>query len=129
MRPVRVAGVKPISNVLFNYGHTTIPRHLRDIVITEYGMADLRSKNDNQIAKALICIADSRFQAGLLAAAKKVGKIESEWRIPAPSLRNTPDALAESLRPYRVQGVLPLFPLGSDFYELNKAVLPHDRQS
>src|SRR3546814_4200972 len=48
MRAVREAGGKAISNVLFNYGHTTIPRHLRDIVITEYGMADLRSKNDNQ---------------------------------------------------------------------------------
>src|SRR3546814_6718622 len=71
-----------------------------------------------------VCSSDLRFQAGLLAAAKKVGKIESEWRIPAHSLRNTPDALAESLRPYRVQGVLPLFPLGSDFDELEQALLP-----
>src|SRR3546814_16908039 len=69
MRAVRDAGGKPISDVLFNYGHTTLPRHPRDIVITEYGMADLRSKNDNQIAKAITCISESRFPAGLPAAA------------------------------------------------------------
>ena len=33
------------SNILWNYGHTTIPRHLRDIVVTEYGIADLRGKS------------------------------------------------------------------------------------
>lgn len=124
MRAVRDAGGKPVSNVLFNYGHTTIPRHLRDIVITEYGMADLRSKSDNEIAKALICIADSRFQNSLLAAAKKVGKIEADWQIPAHSLRNTPDALAATLQPYRAQGALPLFPLGCDFDALEQALLP-----
>lgn len=124
MRAIRDAGGKPISNVLFNYGHTTIPRHLRDIVITEYGMADLRSKSDNEIAKALICIADSRFQSGLLAAAKNVGKIEADWQIPAHSSRNTPDVLAARLQPYRMQGVLPLFPLGSDFDALEQALLP-----
>ncbi|PAL06796.1 hypothetical protein B8W90_11655, partial [Staphylococcus hominis] len=31
------------SNVRWNYGHTTIPRHLRDIYINEYGIADLRN--------------------------------------------------------------------------------------
>ena len=32
------------SNVVWNYGHITIPRHLRDIVVTEYGVADLRDR-------------------------------------------------------------------------------------
>ena len=35
-------GSRVESNIRFNYGHTTIPRHLRDIYITEYGIADLR---------------------------------------------------------------------------------------
>jgi hypothetical protein len=30
------------SNIVWSYGHTTSPRHLRDIVVTEYGVADLR---------------------------------------------------------------------------------------
>ena len=25
------------SSIVWNYGHVTIPRHLRDIVVTEYG--------------------------------------------------------------------------------------------
>ena len=39
---------EPTSNVVSNYGHITIPRHLRDIVITEYGIAELRSKTDSR---------------------------------------------------------------------------------
>ena len=27
------------SSIVWNYGHITIPRHLRDVVITEYGVA------------------------------------------------------------------------------------------
>ncbi|NGY06483.1 acetyl-CoA hydrolase/transferase C-terminal domain-containing protein [Solimonas terrae] len=124
LRAVRDAGGQAVSNVLFNYGHTTIPRHLRDIVITEYGMADLRSRSDSEIAKALICIADSRFQDDLLARAKTVGKIEANWQIPSRWKHNTPQALADKLRPYRQRGLLPLFPLGSDFDALEQALLP-----
>ena len=32
------------SNIVTSYGHCTIPRHLRDIAITEYGIADLRGR-------------------------------------------------------------------------------------
>ena len=35
-------------NILWNYGHT-IPRHLRDIYVTEYGIADLRGKSDEAV--------------------------------------------------------------------------------
>ncbi|HEY8226283.1 MAG TPA: acetyl-CoA hydrolase/transferase C-terminal domain-containing protein, partial [Pyrinomonadaceae bacterium] len=34
------------SNIRWSYGHVTIPRHLRDIVVTEYGVADLRGRED-----------------------------------------------------------------------------------
>src|SRR6185369_7765341 len=44
LRSTRSASGKTSSNIRWNYGHTTIPRHLRDIVITEYGVADLRGK-------------------------------------------------------------------------------------
>jgi len=37
------------SNIRWNYGHVTIPRHLRDIVITEYGIADLRGPTDEEV--------------------------------------------------------------------------------
>lgn len=104
---------EPSSNVVFNYGHITIPRHLRDIVITEYGIADLRSKTDNEVAKALLNIADSRFQPALLAQVKKSGKVEANYEIPAAFRNNTPAALTAKLE--GCKSLLPAFPFGSDF--------------
>ena len=37
LRATREAKGRTSSNIRWNYGHTTIPRHLRDIVVTEYG--------------------------------------------------------------------------------------------
>ena len=43
-----IEGAKPLhdgvarSNVLWNYGHTTVPRHYRDIFVSEYGIAATR---------------------------------------------------------------------------------------
>ena len=111
----RKGGGGATSNVVFNYGHCTIPRHLRDIVITEYGIADLRSKCDADIAKALINIADSRFQEGLLAETKAAGKIEDGYQIPAAFRNNTPASLETRLAPLRRLGLFPTFPLGTDF--------------
>jgi len=63
------------SNVRWSYGHTTVPRHLRDIVVSEYGIADLRGKSDEEVIAAMLAIADSRFQDALLRQAKAAGKI------------------------------------------------------
>jgi len=104
----------PSSNIVFHYGHCTIPRHLRDIVITEYGIADLRSKTDSEVAKALIHIADSRFQPGLLAEAKKSGKVEPSYEIPDNFRHNTPSRLESQLQPLRAQGWFGAFPFGTD---------------
>jgi acyl-CoA hydrolase len=101
------------SNIVFNYGHTTIPRHLRDLVVTEYGVADLRSKNDRDIIAALLNVADSRFQDGLLARAVAAGKIERGYRIPDAHRDNTPQRLQRQLAPQAA--LFPAFPLGSDF--------------
>ncbi|MBP8054008.1 MAG: acetyl-CoA hydrolase, partial [Burkholderiaceae bacterium] len=46
------AGLK--SSIVWNYGHVTIPRHLRDIIVTEYGVADLRGQPDAEVIKRLI---------------------------------------------------------------------------
>src|SRR5262249_57579089 len=74
------------SNIRWHYGHTTIPRHLRDVVVTEYGIADLRGKTDRDVIVAMLAIADSRFQKELLAQAKRAEKIEPDFALPpAPS--------------------------------------------
>ena len=44
LKSVREAGGKTISNIRWSYGHETIPRHLRDIVVSEYGVADLEER-------------------------------------------------------------------------------------
>lgn len=63
------------SNIVFSYGHCSIPKHMRDIVVTEYGIADIRSKPEKQVIAEMINIADSRFQKQLVAQAKKAGKL------------------------------------------------------
>lgn len=104
----------PVSNIVFSYGHTTIPRHLRDIVITEYGVADLRAQPDQEVVKRLIRIADARFQPELVAAAQAHGKLPRDWQLPEAWTHNTPQALDEKLHPWTVAGLLPGFPFGTD---------------
>lgn len=103
------------SNIVYNYGHTTIPRHLRDIVVSEYGIADLRGKTDAEVAAALIEISDSRFQPELVRQAKAAGKLPRDYQVPEQARDNTPDALWQRLRPLQDRNFLPQFPLGTDF--------------
>lgn len=115
IRSTRTAAGKTNSNIVFSYGHCTIPRHLRDIVITEYGIADLRGKSDEQVYLALIRIADSRFQEGLLKQAQEAGKVDSNFTLPAEWKRNTPDTVAQSLRSLQQKELFPAFPFGCEF--------------
>jgi len=102
------------SNIVWSYGHETIPRHLRDIVVTEYGIADLRGRTDEEIIIALLNVADSRFQAELLAQAKAAGKIRADYRIPEACRDNTPERLTRALAQHRRQGFFSEYPFGTD---------------
>ena len=112
---VRGAGKSAASNIVFNYGHTTIPRHLRDFVITEYGIADLRGKTDREIIQQLLNITDSRFQEDLLEKAKKARKIHADYVIPDQFKNNTPERLEEDIAPFKEKGFFEPFPFGTDF--------------
>ena len=114
LRATRTHAGRTTSNLVWNYGHTTIPRQLRDVVVTEYGSALLRGRTDRDCVAALIEIADARFQDGLLAEAQRAGKIERGYRVPDAARGNTPAALAEALRPLRAQGCFSEFPFGTD---------------
>ncbi len=103
------------SNLVTEYGHCTIPRHLRDVLITEYGIADLRAQTDSEVAKRVLNVADSRFQDALLAKLEAAGRIEAGYRIPEAFRSNTPEALAARLHEAGKAGLLPAFPFGSDF--------------
>jgi acyl-CoA hydrolase len=102
------------STLVWNYGHTTIPRHLRDVVITEYGVADLRAQPDGEVIKRLIAIADSRFQDELAAQAKAAGKLDAAYQVPPQHRQNLPEVLHARLQPWRQSGLLPDFPFGTD---------------
>jgi len=124
LRATREAAGQIYSNIVFNYGHVTIPRHLRDIVITEYGVADLRGRTDAEIAAALISIADAKFQEPLAAKAKAAGKLPRDWRVPPQATENTPERLAARLAPISAKGLLPMFPLGTDFDADEQRLIP-----
>jgi hypothetical protein len=124
LRASRTARGRAQSNIRWRYGHTTIPRHLRDIVVTEYGVADVRGKPDREVIARLLAIADSRFQDELLREAKEAGKIERTYELPAAARDNTPDALAQALVPAADAGLLPTFPFGTDFTATEQRLLP-----
>ena len=124
LRATRETDGRIESNIVFNYGHITIPRHLRDIVITEYGIADLRSRTDSEVAAALIGIADARCQQGLVEKAQAAGKLPRDWRIPEEACGNTPERLARRLAPLATGGLLTEFPLGTDFEAAERRLIP-----
>jgi acyl-CoA hydrolase len=119
----RGVGRKLHSNVRWSYGHVTIPRHLRDIVVSEYGIADLRGKSDEQVVTAMLDITDSRFQDELLRQAKAAGKIAKSFEIAPAKRNNYPEQIATALSPVRERGLLPPFPFGTDFTRLEQRLI------
>jgi len=124
LRSQRVVKGKSQSNIRWRYGHITIPRHLRDIIVTEYGIADIRGKSDREVIAAMLSVTDSRFQGELLRQAKDAGKIERSYELPKAARDNTPEALARALSPARDAGMLAPFPFGTDFTEVEQRLLP-----
>jgi hypothetical protein len=120
----RQAGRRVQSNIRFSYGHQTIPRHLRDIVVTEYGIADLRGKSDADVIAAMLQVTDSRFQDELARMAKDAGKLPKHFELPAADRENVPERIAAALKPAREAGLLPSFPFGSDFTDVEQRLIP-----
>jgi hypothetical protein len=114
IRSTRGHGRDLKSNIVPFYGYTTIPKHLRDVVVTEYGVADLRGISDAGIIKRLINIADSRFQDELLEFAKAHGKLPQDYSIPREARNNTPAKLQDILGPHCNSGLLPDYPFGTE---------------
>jgi acyl-CoA hydrolase len=124
LESTRQARGKAQSNIRWAYGHETIPRHLRDVFITEYGVADVRGKSDADVIAAMLGIADSRFQDELARAAKDAGKLAKGYEIPREARDNTPERIALALKPAREAGLLPTFPFGSDFTDVEQRLIP-----
>jgi hypothetical protein len=112
------------SNIRWAYGHETIPRHLRDIAVTEYGVADLRGQSDADVIAAMLAVSDSRFQSELMRQAKDAGKLPKNFEIPAAHRENLPERISAALKPARDAGLLPTFPFGTDFTEVEQRLIP-----
>lgn len=114
LRSTRGSGWSAESNLVYSYGHATIPRHLRDLVITEYGIADLRGKTDEEVVQELVSIADARFQPWLLFCAKRHGKLAPDWQVPEAHRANTKERFREPLAQLRQRGLFPRYPFGTE---------------
>ncbi|WP_214000979.1 acetyl-CoA hydrolase/transferase C-terminal domain-containing protein [Arsukibacterium sp.] len=123
LRSTRQHAGKTTSTIVWEYPHCTIPRHLRDIVVTEYGIADLRGATDEECIKALICISDSRFQPMLTSKAVAAGKLAASWTIPAAAATNTPASLALRLAALHAAGNIVSYPFGSDFTPVEQQLI------
>jgi acyl-CoA hydrolase len=124
LEATRQAGAQTLSNIRWNYGHTTIPRHLRDVFVTEYGVADVRGKSDAETIAAMLAVTDSRFQAELAKIAKDEGKLPKAFEIAPAHRENFPERIGQALKPARDAGLLPSFPFGSDFTEAEQRLIP-----
>jgi len=124
LEATRTAGAGTQSNIRWTYGHETIPRHLRDVIVTEYGAADLRGKSDAEVIAAMLKVTDSRFQDGLMRQAKDAGKLPKHFEIPRAYRNNRPERIADALKPAREAALLPTFPFGSDFTEVEQRLIP-----
>ncbi|MDY7562727.1 acetyl-CoA hydrolase/transferase C-terminal domain-containing protein [Pseudomonas sp. 10B1] len=121
LRSWRESGGDVSSSIVWTYGHATIPRHLRDIVVTEYGIADLRGKTDVKVIEALLNISDSRFQTKLIEQAQKVGKLPADFQLDPRFTENTPERL-QALQA-RYEQLFTEYPLGCDFNTEEKDLL------
>lgn len=117
----REAKGETLSRIVSTCGRATLPRHLRDVIVTEYGLADLRNRSDDECVAAMLVLADSRFAGGLGDEAARAGKIA--LGAGSPNKENTPDRIEEALAPARRAGWCMDFPFGTDFTETERRLI------
>lgn len=111
-RARRESNGKASSNIRWNYGHNTVPRHHRDVFVTEYGIAATRGCSDRDTIDRLLHIADAEFQAELAESARSARKIESTYALDDVAANNRPDIIRSVFDRHREH--FPPYPLGTD---------------
>lgn len=122
LRSTRTSDGVVRSNITWRGGEVTVPRHLRDIVVTEYGVADLRGASDREVAIALAGLCDARFQDAFLDEARAAGKVEADFVLPERARANTPDRLEAVLAGAGGSVRLPVYPYGSALTETEQVL-------
>lgn len=113
------------SNIRWSLANLTIPRHLRDIYVTEYGIADLRFQSDSECIKRMLSITAGSAIDELHQEAVAANKLSSSWSDQEAQLaryknQNRAETLANSLSRFKTEGHLPDYPLGSDFTDVEQ---------
>jgi len=72
----------------------------------------------------MLAVTDSRFQDELMRQAKDAGKLPRNFEIPPASRDNHPERIAAALKPAREADLLPSFPFGSDFTDVEMLLIP-----
>jgi acyl-CoA hydrolase len=111
-RACRESGGKVSSNIRWNYGHNTVPRHHRDVFVTEYGIAATRGCSDRDTIDRLLHVAGAEFHESLIEAPRRSGKIERDYRMAGDAARNRPDVIASVFNQHRAH--FPAYPLGTE---------------
>src|SRR5690606_16779291 len=88
---------------------------LRDLYVTEYGIADLRGKADEDCVIAMAAIADTGAAQALLEEAVRSRKLRTDFRMPEARSRNHAAQVHSTLHAFRAAANPPDYPLGSDF--------------
>ncbi|MBS0304918.1 MAG: hypothetical protein JSR43_05990, partial [Proteobacteria bacterium] len=105
------------SRIVWSCPDATEPPQRRDIVVTEYGVADLRGQSDRVVVERLVAVADSRFQDELVQQARAHGVLPADYTVPERHRHNLPQVIERRLRPWMQAGLLPARPFGSDALE------------
>ena len=69
-------------------------------------------------------VADSRFQDELARQAKEAGKLPRNFEIPAAYRENVPERISRALKPAHEAEMVPSFPFGSDFNDVEQRLNP-----
>ena len=117
----RISDGEAEPNIVWQLDRTTIPRHMRDVVVTEYGVAWLKGASDGECIERMAAIADHRFAKDLIAKARSAGKLAKGVEVHAGA--NRPERLRDLLAGPRRDGFFPDFPFGSDFTSEERTAL------
>ena len=102
----------PSSNIRWNYGHITVPRHHRDVFVTEYGIAATRGRSDRNVIDRILHIADAEFHENLVKAARDSGKLERGYTMARDADQNRPATIESVFSEHRSE--FPPYPLGTE---------------
>ncbi len=115
LRSQRQKNGEALSNLVTGHPHLTIPRHLRDVFVTEYGIAVVQGADEETTCLSLIQIADLKFQDELLRWARNHKKIQAHAKLAAFAKDNTFATLHKKTVDLNLQTHFVPFPFGSDF--------------